>query len=42
MGTTRRVVIGGAGALVLAGAGLGYRAWDRGVFQVGQGEAFEP
>ncbi|HTT99027.1 MAG TPA: hypothetical protein VMF58_13320 [Rhizomicrobium sp.] len=42
MGTSRRVVIGGAGALVLAGAGLGYRAWDRGVFEVGQGDAFEP
>ncbi|MEI9931077.1 MAG: hypothetical protein WDM89_11160 [Rhizomicrobium sp.] len=23
-------------------AGLGYRAWDRGVFEAGQGEAFEP
>src|ERR1700743_1065908 len=42
MGTTRRVVIGGAGALVLAGAGLGYRAWDRGAFSVGEGEAFAP
>jgi len=41
MGTTRRLVIGGgAGALVLAG--LGYRAWDRGAFEAGQGEAFEP
>ncbi len=42
MSTTRRVVIGGAGALVLAAAGLGYRAWDRGVFEAGEGEAFEP
>ncbi|HVU21052.1 MAG TPA: hypothetical protein VHE09_09995 [Rhizomicrobium sp.] len=42
MSTTRRVVIGGAGALVLAGAGLGYRAWDRGAFQAGEGDAFAP
>jgi nitroreductase len=42
MSTSRRVVIGGAGALVLAGAGLGYRAWDRGVFEPGEGEAFRP
>jgi nitroreductase len=40
MSTTRRVVIGGAGALVLAGAGLGYRAWDRGLFEAGEGDAF--
>ena len=40
MGTTRRAVIGGAGALLLAG--LGYRAWDRGVFSVGEGPAYVP
>jgi hypothetical protein len=40
MGTTRRAVIGGAGALLLAG--LGYRAWDRGVFSVGEGPAYMP
>jgi nitroreductase len=33
-------VIGGAGALLLAG--LGYRAWDRGVFSVGEGPAYMP
>ena len=38
MGTTRRIVIGGAGALLLGG--LGYRAWDRGVFSAGEGRAF--
>ncbi len=37
---SRRAVIGGAGAAVLAG--LGYRAWDRGVFSAGEGEAFAP
>jgi nitroreductase len=40
MGTTRRIVIGGAGLAVLGA--LGYRAWDRGVFAVGEGEAFKP
>jgi hypothetical protein len=40
MGTTRRVVIGGAGALLLGG--LGYRAWDRGAFSAGEGRAFHP
>jgi nitroreductase len=40
MGTTRRVVIGGAGVALLAG--LGYRAWDRGVFEAGQGAAYRP
>jgi len=40
MGTTRRVVIGGAGALLLGG--LGYRAWDRGAFEAGEGPAFHP
>src|ERR1700681_4275682 len=37
---SRRAVIGGAGAIVLAG--LGYRAWDRGVFFAGRGEAYAP
>jgi len=40
MGTTRRAVIGGTGALLLAG--LGWRAWDRGVFAAGEGAAFDP
>jgi nitroreductase len=40
MGTTRRIVIGGAGLAVLGA--LGYRAWDRGVFEVGEGPAFKP
>ena len=40
MVTTRRAAIGGAGALLLAG--LGWRAWDRGVFAAGEGAAFDP
>jgi len=40
MGTTKRAVIGGAGALLLAG--LGWRVWDRGVFGAGEGAAFDP
>jgi nitroreductase len=40
MTTTRRVIIGGAGALLFGG--LGYRAWDRGAFEAGKGEAFGP
>src|SRR5215469_2496566 len=40
MGVGRRAIIGGAGA-VLLGA-LGYRAWDRGAFESGQGEAYAP
>jgi len=40
MVTTKRAVIGGAGALLLAG--LGWRAWDRGVFAAGDGAAFDP
>jgi nitroreductase len=40
MGTTRRIVLGGAGALVLGA--LGYRAWDRGVFEIGEGPAYRP
>ena len=39
--TSRRALIaGGAGAVLLAG--LGYRAWDRGVFSSGQGPAYAP
>ncbi len=37
---TRRTILSGAGALVLAG--LGYRAWDRGVFSAGTGPAYAP
>lgn len=40
MGTTRRLVIGGAGVALLGA--LGYRAWDRGVFEAGEGPAFRP
>jgi len=38
--TRRMAIAGGAGALVLAG--LGYRAWDRGVFAADEGPAFAP
>jgi nitroreductase len=37
---SRRAAIGAAGAVVLTG--LAYRAWDRGVFSAGQGEAYAP
>ena len=37
----RRVLVGG-GALLLALAGLGYRAWDRGVGAEGEGTAYAP
>ena len=37
---TRRTILGGSAALVLAG--LGYRAWDRGVFSAGTGPAYAP
>lgn len=37
---SRRLVVGGTGAAVLAA--LGYRAWDRGMFSAGTGAAFEP
>ncbi|MBV8977787.1 MAG: hypothetical protein JO261_10840 [Alphaproteobacteria bacterium] len=40
MAVSRRLLLGGAGAALLGG--LGYRAWDRGVFQTAQGPAFEP
>jgi hypothetical protein len=37
---SRREIIGGAGAILLGA--LGYRAWDRGAFQSGSGEAYAP
>lgn len=40
MVSRRGMIAGGAGAAVLAA--LGYRAWDRGVFTVGEGPAFAP
>jgi nitroreductase len=43
MGTTRRVIVGGAGAALLGALGAaGYRAWDRGVFEMAQGPAYRP
>src|ERR1700743_348360 len=43
MGTTRRIVIGGAGVALLGAIGAtGYRAWDRGVFDVGRGPDYRP
>ena len=38
----RRGFLVGGGALALALAGLGYRAWDRGVGAAGEGPAYEP
>ena len=38
----RRGFLLGGGALALALAGLGYRAWDRGVGAGGEGAAYEP
>src|SRR5271157_1674233 len=38
----RRGVLIGGGAFALALAGLGYRAWDRGVGSAGEGSAYEP
>lgn len=37
---SRRAVLGGVGAVALAA--LGYRAWDRGVFESGDGGAYWP
>jgi len=42
MRTRRGLLIGGAGAAALALGGLGYRAWDRGVWSTGQGLAYSP
>ncbi len=39
--TTRRWVLGG-GVAAAAVAGLGYRAWERGVFSSGEGPAYAP
>jgi hypothetical protein len=39
---SRRVLIAGGGVGALALAGLGYRAWDRGVGLAGEGPAFLP
>lgn len=43
MATRRQILLRGLGGVgaVLA-AGLGYRAWDRGVFSAGEGPAFAP
>jgi len=38
----RRGLLVGGGAIGLALAGLGYRAWDRGVGAAGEGPAYEP
>ena len=38
----RRPLLVGGGALGLALAGLGYRAWDRGEWAAGEGPAYEP
>src|SRR5690242_18319230 len=38
---TRRMLMLGAGGAVIA-AGLGYRAWDRGLGLAGSGEAYAP
>ena len=45
-GTTRRTLlrrgaIGGGTLLVVAAGGLGYRAYDEGVFQIGEGGAYD-
>jgi len=36
------MLTGGAGAVALVLAGLGYRAWDRGVWSAGEGTAYSP
>jgi hypothetical protein len=40
--TRRDLLIGGAGVAALALAGLGYRAWDRGVWTPGNGDPYTP
>jgi hypothetical protein len=40
MPSRRALIAGGAGAVLLGG--LGYRAWDRGVFTSGEGDAYAP
>jgi nitroreductase len=42
MGTRRTLLLGAGGAAGLALAGLGYRAWRRGVWSAGEGVAFAP
>lgn len=42
MQTRRALLAGGAGATLFALAGLGYRAFDRGVWSVGQGASYAP
>jgi len=42
VGVARRVLLKGAGAVVVVGgAGSAWRAWDQGVFSVGRGPAYE-
>jgi nitroreductase len=42
MQTRRRLLASGAGVAALALGGLGFRAWDRGVWSVGDGPAYAP
>ncbi len=42
MRTRRTVLTGGAGAVALVLAGLGYRAWDRGMWSADEGTAYSP
>ena len=42
MSTRRSFLIGGAGLATSALAALGYRAWDRGVWAVGNGSSYAP
>jgi len=42
MQTRRALLVGGAGTAALALGGLGYRAWDRGVWLGGDGPAYSP
>ena len=38
----RSILVGGTSVAVLALAGMGYRAWDRGVWSAGDGSAYSP
>lgn len=42
MQTRRRLLASGAGVAALALGGLGFRAWDRGVWSAGDGPAYAP
>ena len=42
MAHRRSVLKVASGAIALLGAGLGWRAWDQGLFSTGQGQAYEP